>query len=264
MVPVMKSLTQHGGVALLPTYHLLVERETGFVYGSTREQLESHLRILSSRRDESEKKVGASVTFDDGHASQHRYAFPLLQKYGIKAIFFCIAGKAGKCPDYMKWAQMRELAQAGHEVQSHGLTHCFLTQCTNAKLEEELYVSKTELEQHLGISVDAISIPFGRWNKKVLLACADAGYKRIYTSDPRPPSSFEGRAEVLGRFMVRRSTTVDQLTQIVEESHKALLILRAKHECKLLLRSVIGDGAYHRLWGLVGSRKSLEEVGKEY
>jgi peptidoglycan/xylan/chitin deacetylase (PgdA/CDA1 family) len=260
----MKSPTQNGGVSLLPTYHLLVERETSFVYGSTCAQLESHLRRLSSLRGESANKNVAWVTFDDGHASQHRYAFPLLQKYGAKAIFFCIAGKVDVCPDYMNWAQMQELARAGHEIQSHGLTHCFLTQCTDARLHEELYVSKAELEQHLGISVDAISIPFGRWNKRVLLACADAGYKRIYTSDPRPPSSLEGRAQVLGRFMIRRSTTIDQLTQIVQQDRKALLIVRAKHECKLLLRSLIGDAAYDTLWALVGSRKSLQEAAKEY
>ena len=260
----MKSPIQPGGACLLPTYHLLVERETGFVYSSTREQLESHLRKLISLRDESLLKLEPSVSFDDGHASQHRYAFPLLQKYGVKGIFFCIVGRADKWPDYMKWTQMQELARAGHEVQSHGLTHRFLTRCTDAELKEELYVSRTELEQRLGITADAISIPFGRWNRRVLLACVEAGYKRIFTSDPRPVSSFEGQAQVSGRFMVRRSTTIDQLTQIVEADRKALFRLRTKHECKLLLRSVIGDDAYDRLWGFVGARRSLNEAAKEY
>lgn len=261
----MESLTQLGDVGLHPTYHLIVERETGFAYSSTREQMESHLRKICSLRAEVLGKLARPlVTFDDGHASQYRYALPLLQKYGVKAIFFSIVGWADQRRDCMTSVQLRELVSTGHEVQSHGFSHCMLTRCSDSELMWELQVSRMELQEKLGSAVNAISIPFGRWNSRVLKACAAAGYKRVYTSDPHSSVRRIEGIEVLGRFMVRRSTQAHEIERVLLATDKSLWLMRAAQECKMLARRVIGEELYHHLWGALSSRQTLEEVRCEY
>jgi len=249
---------------LLPSYHL-VQDGAGYVYSTSGEQLETHLKLLVSLASSLPDFLSAPcLTFDDGHVSQFRYAFPLLQKYGVRAIFFVIAGWMGGRPDYMTWAQLRELTAAGHEVQSHGLTHRFLTRCTDSELAQELQLARSELQQRLGAGVDAISIPFGRWNRRVLQACADAGYRRIYTSDPRPAARSGEQIQVFGRFMVRSSTTEDEFRRVILADRRTLLSLEVKHRCKFWMRTLLGDNLYHRLCGVLGSRHTLEEVRGEY
>jgi len=251
---------------MLPTYHVVVPERSDYAYSVTERQLESHLERIA--RPAGNRPGGETVprlSFDDGHASQFRYAFPLLQKHRVRAIVFAIAGWMERRPDYMTWAQLREMAAAGHEVQSHGLTHRFLTECTDLELSEELGASRDELQQKLGRVVDAISMPYGRMDQRVLKACLEAGYRRIYTSAPRPPYRMGNQAEVLGRFMVKRSTTPADLDNMLTAGRTALLFLNAKHQGKLMLRTVIGESLYHHLWGLWSSRKTLEEdVRNEY
>ena len=251
-------------MGLLPSYHLVVSTPSEYAYSCTEQQLEDHFKVLTATPHCARMSSSAAhVTFDDGHASQFRYGFPLLQKHGVRGIFFVIAGWTGQRPDYMTSAQLRELAAAGHEVQSHGLSHVPLTQSSDAELAQELEGSKEELEQRLGMGVDAVSIPFGRWDQRVLRACAEAGYKRVYTSDPSPARWFS-QVEVVGRFMVRRSTTLEQLDAVAAGDHNALRRMQATHHCKLAVRAVIGERRYFHLWSILASHKSLEAARNEY
>jgi hypothetical protein len=250
---------------LLPTYHLIAERETSFVYSCTCIQLESHLKGISpiARNGFGEAPV-PSITFDDGHASQHRYALPLLQKHGIKAIFFSIAGWVDQRVDYMTSAQLRELISLGHDVQSHGYSHRMLTRCSDSELVLELTASRTELEQKLGTPVDALSIPFGRWDSRVLQACCAAGYKKVYTSDPYPVIHCAEAIALRGRFMVRRSTTECNIQSALHGRARSLHVIRVAHECKKIARRLMGEDLYHCVWGLLASRRTLDEVSSEY
>jgi peptidoglycan/xylan/chitin deacetylase (PgdA/CDA1 family) len=260
-----ENFAQPGGVGLLPTYHLIVERESDFAYSSTCAQMESHLQTICALRNSGHGKLAASwISFDDGHASQYRYAFPLLQKYGVRAVFFSIVGWADRRPDYMTSAQLRELVSHGHDVQSHGFSHRMLPLCSDSELIQELQVSRTELQQKLGSPVDAISIPLGRWDSRVLKACAVAGYKRVYTSDPFPAVRRAEGVDIIGRFMVRRSTQAHEIERVLLARPDSLRLMRTMHQCKRLARRVMGEGFYDRIWGVVASRRTLTEVRSEY
>lgn len=261
----MKSFTQPRAVGLLPTYHLLVRSQSDFAYSSTEAQLECHLQRIVSLRDEGRIGVsGSGVAFDDGHASQFRYGVPLLEKYGIKGIFFSVAGWVDRRADSMTTAQLREVVSLGHEVQSHGFSHCMLTRCSEMELATELQDSRAELEQKIGVRVDAISLPFGRWDARVLDACAIAGYRRVYTSEPLPAALRPEQLAVLGRFMVRRSTTAQGIERMLLAQLKTLRVMQAVHRCKWAARAVIGEDLYHHLWGIAASRRTLDEVRGEY
>lgn len=248
--------------ALLPSYHLLVAEPSKYRYSSTIAQFRTHLELIVSHRGESSSHPPA-VTFDDAHASQSRLGLPLLQEYRVKGIFFAISSWTARKQGYMTWDDLRQLLAAGHEVQSHGVSHVQLTRCSDDELRSELANSKAEIEQRLGVGVDAISIPNGRWNDRVLQACAEAGYRRIYSSDPVATVPVFG-SELIGRWMVTRKTTAKEMCGVLRCDPRALRITLAKHRSKLLVRAAVGEAIYDRVWGVLRSRKSLRQSSSLY
>jgi peptidoglycan/xylan/chitin deacetylase (PgdA/CDA1 family) len=239
---------------LLPSYHLVLPEPSSYVYSVKTSKFATQLRLAAEIR--SRITGDCVVAFDDCHISQFRYAFPLLQNYGLRASFFAIAGWIGKRPDYMTWQHLRELVAAGHEIQSHSFSHVPLVHCKQSELTSELSRSRCELEEKLGVEVNAISVPFGRWNPRVVEACARAGYRQVYTSDPTPHLRMSG-IEVLGRFIVRRNTSLSQFRRVLACDRRELRWLRARQRCTLLIRASVGERAYFRLWAALRSGKRL-------
>lgn len=231
------------------TYHEVEPEKSNYLYAVTRTQLNEQLSLVAARN----QAVGqgnpvARVTFDDGHVSNIQVAEPLLERHGVPAIFFVTAGRVEERPQTMTWAQLRALVEAGHSVQSHGWSHKFLTHCSNSELSDELRRSKGELESHLGVPAEWISAPGGRWNGRVVRAARAAGYSRIYTSDFwRKPAEFDG-ITILGRLMIRNTTTISQLEHWLSTDVSSLRMLRAKGHIKDAVRALLGDRTYHRLW----------------
>jgi len=114
-------------------------------------------------------------------------------------------------------------------------------------LAHELRASKQSLEENLGSAVEEISVPGGRWNRRVLQACAAAGYRRVYISDPWVKTEISGM-KVLGRFMVRRTTTIGELKKIVAKDPGTLRKLRLRSQLREGVVNMLGDSLYHRLW----------------
>ncbi|HEU0033257.1 MAG TPA: polysaccharide deacetylase family protein [Kofleriaceae bacterium] len=80
----------------------------------------------------------------------------------------------------MTWDQIRTLARAGMDVESHGRRHRVLQTLDTDQLEDELTGSRTELETQLGRPVRAIAFPVGRRiNRETRIrdAIAAAGYR---------------------------------------------------------------------------------------
>lgn len=128
------------------------------------------------------------LTFDDAYDSVHRHAFSLLQRLGISATVFVVAGYVGRldtwdvnfaniCFRHMDWGQLKELADAGWEIGSHTMTHRDLTRLTSEDLKREISESKVLLESKLAKSVEIVSYPFGNTNSAVVEACLRVGYR---------------------------------------------------------------------------------------
>ncbi|HZE80788.1 MAG TPA: polysaccharide deacetylase family protein [Candidatus Polarisedimenticolia bacterium] len=225
-------------------YHEVMP-ESNYAYCVTASAFAEHLRLFDSLRKSNSQ--GAQVTFDDGEQSQYHKALPLLAEYGIKATYFVTPGLIGTAAKFLGWDELRALQAAGHFIQSHGWSHKFLTFCSEAELAHELRESKQFLEDHLGNAVEQISVPGGRWDRRVITACAAAGYRRVYVSDPWVETEISG-VEVIGRFMVRRNTTIAELAKIVERDRDALRKLKLRSQLRQSLVGLLGDSLYHRLW----------------
>ena len=192
----------------------------------------------------------ACFTFDDGHNSNRTYALPMLAEAGVTAKFFLVAGWIESRLHFMNWAGVRELVDQGHEVGSHSWSHALLTQCSASELRNELARSKETIEQQIGQRIDAISVPSGRWNRRVLRAIREAGYARMYTSDPFLFRSNDQLA-LRGRINVTQNMSPADLGRILKKDFSVVASMRAKHAAKVSLRRVLGETAYHRLWAAV-------------
>ncbi len=133
-----------------------------------------------------DEQNGVVITFDDGDKSIYRYAFPILKKYGIRAVVFLIVDYIGK-DDYwdmaligrrsphLSWDEIHEMKEWGIEFGSHTMSHRNLTKLSADEVEYELRESKRSLEQRLG-DVNCISYPFNRTSSEVVRQVQRAGY----------------------------------------------------------------------------------------
>ncbi len=111
------------------------------------------------------------VSFDDSTAGQWDAA-AALDARGMKGVFFVVTGNSQLSPD-----QLRSLAQRGHDVESHSVTHPYLSQQSDASLSYQLNQSRATLESILGQPVNFIAYPYGDYSNRVIDATATAGYE---------------------------------------------------------------------------------------
>jgi peptidoglycan/xylan/chitin deacetylase (PgdA/CDA1 family) len=229
-------------------YHELSPAGSGYRYALSCRQLEDHLELFLQLRQRAAGPGPLIFSFDDGHISNYTQALPLLEKYSCKAIFFVIVGRIGEQKDFMAWTHLKELVSLGHQVQSHSWSHKFLTECSDCDLREELVRSRETIEDRLAVSCQALSAPHGRWDRRVLRACASAGYRRLYTSDPW--SAYLGTlpVKVIGRLIMVQSMDAAHLLNWLTMGHAEVGVRRAEYVLKRSAQRVLGRKLYYRLW----------------
>jgi len=120
-----------------------------------------------------------ALTFDDGLCSVAMHAAPVLRDAGFRATIFAVAGRCGSNNDWpgqpawvprqglLRFHDLRELADAGWQVGSHGLGHADLSRLPPDKAFEEVVASKQMLEDSVGEEVSAFAYPYGRASRAV-------------------------------------------------------------------------------------------------
>lgn len=239
----------------LLTYHELERQPSRDQYAVSCQNFERHLQEIRKLITGLKIQSGRTyISFDDGHRTNLEMALPCLKRNNLKAIFFVTAGWTGIKRFAMGWSELAVLLSSGHSVQSHGLSHIFLNNCSRTELCWELRGSKELLEDRLGVAVNSISIPGGRWNARVIEACAAAGYRHVYTSDPILRRRSEHGLYIHGRIMVRQNTRVAEIEKFLTGNRSYWLSLHARHMLKESLRVVLGDAKYHALWQKMSHR----------
>ena len=95
-------------------------------------------------------------------------------------------------------ADVRRLADAGHEIAFHTREHETLTTLDDGELDRALSDGRDELERAAGRRLSAIAYPGGRADGHVLERARLAGFERGYSTMPHPVSS-ESNPLWLGR-----------------------------------------------------------------
>lgn len=169
-----------------------------------------------------------AITIDDGFKSAIVYAAPILKKYGYPWTFFVY-------PDFItvnegegaaSWNDLLALQADGVDIESHSMTHPFLTHHVqdikvtegnktvkvhrvltpeeyDAFLTTETAGSKHLLEQKLGKSVTCLAYPYGDYNKQVEEKAIAAGYEAIFTVADNPVHKSTDRYSI-GRYVITK------------------------------------------------------------
>ncbi len=155
-----------------------------------------------------------ALTFDDGWAGSLSAGVESLVEAGHRATYFVTRDFVGR-PGFADAALLREAHAAGMEVGAHGATHRFLSECPEAEIREELASSKAFLEDLLGASVEAGSVPGGAWSPLVARVARECGYRALCTSRPGV-----NRAETdpmqLRRVAIRDDTPAEAVRRYAE------------------------------------------------
>lgn len=195
-------------------YHRVIkDRSEGGVHEiyATVEQFEKHLKYLKKnnyqtvtfkdltdnrykhRFDKGNKFV--VLTFDDGYVDNYKYAFPLLKKYGFKAVIFLVSDL-----NYNKWdvdvtenpekefhlmnmEMVKEMEEYGIEFGGHTKTHPKLATLTTEEASKEILESKKTLEEKLGHPLVSFAYPYGNLNNSVKNIVASSGYQFAVATD---------------------------------------------------------------------------------
>jgi len=140
--------------------------------------------LLAARRAGGGARL-VGLTFDDGYADFLGYALPVLRKYGFTATVFPIAGRLGGDNDWdpegprkplLTADQVRQVAEAGMEIGSHGLAHISLVGIGDAGQVSELRDSRAALREISGQPVAGFCYPYGHVDSRTAAQVRAAGY----------------------------------------------------------------------------------------
>jgi peptidoglycan/xylan/chitin deacetylase (PgdA/CDA1 family) len=240
-------------------YHELRDADGGYSYAMRSSQFEKHLELFTKARTADGAAVWPEITFDDGHISNYTHALPALAKGGILGTFFITAGWTGQKPEYMGWQELRSLLAAGHTIGAHGWSHTLLTHCDDKQLQVELVQAKQSLEDGLGISVPTISLPGGRYNSRVLQACKEAGYERIYTSVPQVSTG--PQEEMTGRVNIVQTMSLQWIEGVLQPESPILARAKQQYRVKAAAKSILGDSLYAKVWAVLNRKEPGNNEG---
>jgi len=192
---------------------------------------------------------GVVLTFDDGHLSNWVHAYPRLKQRGLAAAFFVtrdfINGRAGFC----RWPQLREMADAGMLIGSHGCSHRFFDDMDERQAILEMRTSREAIEQHVSKPVDQMSFPGGRFRPLDINLGMRAGYRLFHSSQVgalSPPAMRAGL--VVPRIPIRASTTQREFGAYANAEPLALWRAQAAAACKGAARRALGNRFYQSLY----------------
>lgn len=188
---------------------------------------EDQLRVMSNRgwktlsgdeflyfaknRNEAPKKC-VLLTFDDGFADNYVFAYPLLKKYGMKAMLFvstdlvaegevnrdgfkslshndawALAFTERRGEVMCTWSELVEMEKSGViDIQSHGVSHKTPDMIEGKKYEElrhDLSEGRAVLEQKLSKEILHFAWPRGGYDIEGIKIAEEVGYKALYTTE---------------------------------------------------------------------------------
>jgi Polysaccharide deacetylase len=241
-------------------YHELRPGRSSYSYVLDTEEFKKQMDFFLRLRQSGDAPLWPEVTFDDGHISNFDLALPVLESRAIKAWFFITVGWTGQRSGFMGWQELRTLHQAGQIIGAHGWTHTLLTHCSPAELHRELLESRLTLEDKLGTSITTMSLPGGRYNRRVLTACQDAGYTQVFTSIPKAEPDQTGLT--VGRLNIRGDMSQEWISKLFQPGSNVLSNLGRQYQLKATAKSLLGDRLYERVWAILNRKEPDTNAGE--
>ena len=200
------------------------QQESASQYKIQADIFEEHVKAVTQYCKE-HPKVEVEFTFDDGGVSFLTLAAPILEKYGLRGIFF-ISTAYLNTPQFLATEQLDEVAKRGHRIGSHSHTHPMLTDLSENEITKEWTKSVDILRPFTTDDMTA-SIPNGDGNAVVMDKALKAGIERLYTSIPTTKITYFENMQVLGRYVVYQGMSTKDVIRIVsDEGYRRRLYIR--------------------------------------
>ncbi len=125
------------------------------------------------------------IAIDDGYKTTMK-AYRVLKRYGFPFVVFLYMEAVGRYPDFLTIAQINEMERSGlAEFENHSYAHkpFGLMKDTDAFLKD-LEKSEKRFQEIFGRKPSMYALPFGYYNKEVLLILKKRGYRAVFTQDP--------------------------------------------------------------------------------
>ncbi|HVS31794.1 MAG TPA: polysaccharide deacetylase family protein [Thermoanaerobaculia bacterium] len=193
--------------AIVLCYHI-VEAPQDERMEVSRETFRQHLRYLEmtgynviplrdlyeyvSGKRASIPKNAVVITIDDGWSSAYSEAWPELRERNFPFTLFIYPKIIGRTSIALTWEQIKEMSDAGVDIQSHSLSHPFLTRGRNPSLDDaaydewlrkELSESRRLIQKHTGKDVKYLAYPYGDYDTRVARTARKAGYDAALTCE---------------------------------------------------------------------------------
>lgn len=124
------------------------------------------------------------ITFDDGYKDIYDYAYPIFQKYGVKANLMIPSGLVGGA-DYLSWGQIEEMGRSGLIYYTdHTWSHYAVNNGSLDKIKYEIETSRQLLEQHSGQKIDIFTYPYGSSGSKAMQVLQEDGFQAAFSTIP--------------------------------------------------------------------------------
>jgi peptidoglycan/xylan/chitin deacetylase (PgdA/CDA1 family) len=133
---------------------------------------------LDKQTDQNNKRI--MLNFDDGFASVYNFGLPIFEKYNIKTTQYIICGKIKENQtNYMSWDDIQKMVNAGHDIQSHGMSHLSVNGLSETQLESEFGQNVIDCFKNHGITdIRAASLPLSQgWDQLSVTKIIDNYYE---------------------------------------------------------------------------------------
>ncbi|MES2464212.1 MAG: polysaccharide deacetylase family protein [Armatimonadota bacterium] len=160
------------------------------------------------------------LCFDDNTQGIFDYAYPRLAKRGwpfvVSAHTKYVGVTTGKA--HCDWNELRTLARGGAQIVSQTHTHPpDLRTLSNSVLAQEMTLSRQIMARELGVAPQFVTYPSGKWDRRVALAAATAGYRLGLTEDN---GAAETSSHLLGLHRYSTHKRFDEAVAAVARSAK--------------------------------------------
>ena len=152
------------------------------------EKFKKHIEIIRSNGYEIVKEITkpfgqVEISFDDGYLGIYDN-IEVIKELNIPIQLFVVSSFLDK-DNYINKNQLIFLNTLPQiRISSHTHSHKILTKMDSEDLKFELFKSKKKLEKILNCKINAISFPFGRFNKNVIEESKKIGYTKQYIGMP--------------------------------------------------------------------------------